>query len=393
LKGKIFGMTRFSQKTIQRLKLHLGKLKNSVDVYKSDQDSYEIKDKKFHQNKTFTKNRNVAKALLVESVFLNLKILNFNRSSLLIRLILKNKKVFTSKDLNDNSYLLIKVPVKSDSRIKNFGYSLNKINKHIIKKVLLSTNNIEKLATITNNKFNKYYNFLQIGIKKWYLYLSRFFMLTLIHFIPFIQLTTKLFYTYPNPLIANSVTSSLFHVLPLFMRLIKMTGTFINNETFSFLVIGLYYKLFIISYKKYGIPRKVAFQGTFAISLMLINYCMVMSNEITTLIYKFAKRLFFFSKAQRIDLLRDDINFFVDDLEDLRYYKETFLQWGESIFSLDDITKTIKINESLTIIPALGVIALLYNYVYFILRGEKPIIPVVTKTVRRMMVDRNSDEF
>jgi hypothetical protein len=87
------------------------------------------------------------------------------------------------------------------------------------------------------------------------------------------------------------------------------------------------------------------------------------------------------------------MNFFVDDLEDLRYYKETFLQWGESIFSLDDITKTIKINESLTIIPALGVIALLYNYVYFILRGEKPIIPVVTKTVRRMMVDRNSDEF
>nr|YP_009550615.1 hypothetical protein Ycf60 [Eustigmatophyceae sp. Chic 10/23 P-6w]QAA11550.1 hypothetical protein Ycf60 [Eustigmatophyceae sp. Chic 10/23 P-6w] len=386
-------MTKFSQKTIQKLKLHLGKLKDSVEVYKSDQHSQEIKDKKFHQYKTFIKNRNVAKALLIESIFLNLKILNFNRSSLFIKFILKNKKVFTSKEMNSNSYLLIKLPTISAKNKRGLEESLNKIIRHIINGILVSTNKLEKLGIVSSDKFKKYSNSMKIRVKKWHLYISRFFILTLIHFIPFVQLTTKLFYTYPNPLIANSVTSSLFHIFPLFMHLIKITGTFINNETFSFLLIGFYYKLFIISYKKYGIPRKLAFQGTFAISLMLINYCIVMSNEITTLIYKFVKRFFFFTKAQRMDLLRDDINFFIDDLEDLRYYKETFLQWGESIFSLDDISKTIKINESLTIIPALGVIALLYNYVYFILRGEKPIIPVVTKTVRRMMVDRNSDEF
>jgi len=386
-------MIRFSQKTIQKLKSHLVKLKNSVDKYKSDQHNYEIKDKRFHQYKTFIKNRNVAKALLVESVFLNLRILNFNRSSLFIKLVLKNRKVFANNNLRNNSYLLIQVPQESSNKVNNFKDSLEPITKSSTKRILLSKNKIEKLANVIKKRFNNYSSFIQQYTKKWYLYASRFFILTLIHFIPFIQLTTKIFYTYPNPLVANSVTSSMFHVFPLFMRLIKITGTFINNETFSFLIIGLYYKLFIISYKNYGIPRKIAFQGTFAMSLMLLNYCLVMSNEITTLIYKFAKRLFFFTKAQKIDLVRDDISFFVDDLEELRYYKETFLQWGESIFSLDDITKTIKINESLTIIPMLGVIALLYNYVYFILRGEKPIIPVVTKTVRRMMVDRNSDEF
>jgi len=225
------------------------------------------------------------------------------------------------------------------------------------------------------------------------LYLYRFFILSLIHFIPFIQLSTKLFYTYPNPLIANPTTSSFFHIFPLLMGLLGVVGPIINNESLSFLMIGFYYKIFIISYKKYGISRKIAFQGTFAIALMLLNYCVVMSSEITTLLYKFAKRFFFFRKSQAIDLLKDDINFFIDDLEELRYYKETFLHWGESIFSVNELAKTIKINESFTIISLLGVIALLYNCVYFILRGEKPIIPVITKTVRRMMVDRNSDEF
>jgi len=386
-------MTKFSQKTIQRLKLHLGKLKNSINKYKSEQYTQEIKDKKFHQEKIFLKNRSVARSLLLESIFLNLKILNFNKSSLILKCVLQNKGAFINKSFSNKSYLLIKLPIQDKTKLISLKHSLNQVTDNLRVDFLLGIKKTQTQLFTTNNKINKYYIFIKNGLKKWYIYVNRFFVLTLIHFIPFIQLTTKLFYTYPNPLIANYVTGSLFHVLPLFMRLIKFTGTLINNETFSFLLIGFYYKLYIISYKKYGIPRKLAFQGTFAISLMLLNYCMVMSNEITTLIYKFIKRFFFFNNVQSIDLLRDDVNFFVDDLEELRYYKETFLQWGESIFSLDDITKTIKINEYLTIIPLLGVIALLYNYVYFILRGEKPIIPVVTKTVRRMMVDRNSDEF
>jgi hypothetical protein len=177
------------------------------------------------------------------------------------------------------------------------------------------------------------------------------------------------------------------------MRLISILGPIVNEEDFSFIFIGLYFKLFIFSYKKYKIPRKIAFQGTFALSTMLLNYALVISSNFIMMFYKFPKSLLFFTKYQNLDLLRDDISCYVYKLKHLRRSRQRFLQLSESIFSLDDLNKTLRIYESTTIISLLGVIALLYNYVYFILRGEKPIIPVVTKTVRRMMVDRNSDEL
>lgn len=384
-------MIKFSKKTLQRLKSHLEKLNNSTNEYK--QNSRELRDKKFYLSKLHLKNNNVAKALLIESVFLNLEILNFTRSSVLVRLLLKNKRTFTNKELNNNSYLFIKLPISQDIKRIRLEKTIKFLIKNFNQRILYAKNDIKNFKVLTHDKLNKYYKKINFSINRWYLYLYRFFILSLIHFIPFIQLSTKLFYTYPNPLIANPTTSSFFHIFPLLMGLLGVVGPIINNESLSFLMIGFYYKIFIISYKKYGISRKIAFQGTFAIALMLLNYCVVMSSEITTLLYKFAKRFFFFRKSQAIDLLKDDINFFIDDLEELRYYKETFLHWGESIFSVNELAKTIKINESFTIISLLGVIALLYNCVYFILRGEKPIIPVITKTVRRMMVDRNSDEF
>ena len=84
---------------------------------------------------------------------------------------------------------------------------------------------------------------------------------------------------------------------------------------------------------------------------------------------------------------------YLDDLEELRSYREELIQLGESIFTLNDITKVTKLWESTTIFSFIGVIALLYNYMYFIFRGQKPIIPVVTKTVQRMMIDRNGKEY
>lgn len=384
-------MTKFSKTTIQKLKLHLEKLKNSTESF--EQNVYEISNKKSYQWKILTKNQNVSKALLIESIFLNLDILNFSRSSLFTKFLLKNRKFFVGNKLNNNSYLYFKLPRTKTSQYNNLKQFLYSISKNLKIKGQFQLNKVDKILTQTNRKISKYSEILILYLKRWYIYLNRFIILTLIHFIPFIQLSTKLFYTYPNPIIANSVISSMFQIFPLLMRLISWKGGIIANETFGFLLIGFYYKLFIISYKQYKIPRKVAFQGTFAIALMLLNYCVLLSSEIITVIYKFTKRLFFYTKNQDLELFRDDINFYINDLEEFRYFKERFLQWGESIFSLSDLTRAINLSEASTIISLLGVIALLYNYVYFILRGEKPIIPVVTKTVRRMMVDRNSDEL
>jgi len=262
-------MIKFSKKTLQRLKSHLEKLNNSTNEYK--QNSRELKDKKFYLSKLHLKNNNVAKALLIESVFLNLEILNFTRSSLLVRLLLKNKRTFTNKELNNNSYLSIKLPISQDIKRIRLEKTIKFLIKNFNQRILYAKNDIKNFKFLTHDKLNKYYKKINFSINRWYLYLYRFFILSLIHFIPFIQLSTKLFYTYPNPLIANPTTSSFFHIFPLLMGLLSVVGPIINNESLSFLMIGFYYKIFIISYKKYGISRKIAFQGTFAIALMLLN--------------------------------------------------------------------------------------------------------------------------
>jgi hypothetical protein len=126
--------------------------------------------------------------------------------------------------------------------------------------------------------------------------------------------------------------------------------------------------------------------------LMLVRYSLVISQEAAITIFKFARRFAFLNNYENIELLRDDFPFYIDDLEELRFYREEVYQLGESIFSLQNTTKLAKLYEATTILSLLAVIALLYNYVYFIIRGKKPIIPVVTKTVQRMIVDRGNQE-
>lgn len=384
-------MAKFSKPTLQKLKLHLEKLKDSTDNYEPH--NTQLKDKKFLQSKVLVKNTNVAKALLVQSVFLNLELLNVSKSSLLIKFILKNKRLFVDKDLNNYSYLYIKLPNKTNDKLLIVKNSLNSIIKRLTLRTLSQIDKTEKLIILTNNKFNKYYNVLKMYVKNWYIYVNRFFILTVLHFIPFIQLSHRLAYPYLNPALVNSITGSLFVIFPFLMRLIRILGPIVNGQDFIFLLIGVYFKIFIFSYKRYKIPRKVAFQGTFAVALMLLNYALAITSDFLQIFYKFPKKLLSFTKYEKLDLLRDDISCYLYNLKCLRESKERFFQLGESIFSLSDVDKILKIYESTTIISLLGVIALLYNYVYFILRGEKPIIPVVTKTVRRMMVDRNSDEL
>jgi hypothetical protein len=205
-------MTKFSKSTLQKLKLHLEKLKNSTANYKHE--NTELKDKKFHQSKVLIKNRNVAKGLLVESVFLNLELANFNKSSFLRRFILKNRQLFVTKDLNSNSYLYIKLPSKASTKLLSLEDSINLIIKNLKVKTLTQIDNAEKLIISTTIKFNKYYDFSKTCLKDWYIYVNRFFILTIIHFVPFIQLSNTLAYPYSNPFLVNSITSSLFSISP-----------------------------------------------------------------------------------------------------------------------------------------------------------------------------------
>lgn len=438
-------MTKFSKSTTLRLTSHLRKLKSSIDLYELNSSEFELKNKDFYKPKTILqttiiRNRDLANTLLIKSVFFNLKILSYTRSSFLIRLLLKTEKVFADKQshnssdllisknllISKSSYLLVNLidPVKiieylliknlinllrnlldSESRLQNLKDSLNslkliiinllKIIENVISKIENLLNKIENLLIVIEKKLNYclsyLYQLFKTYTKGWYIYLTRFFIVTLLNIIPFIQIATKLVYTYPNPHIANALTNHLFDIFPGLLWVISVTGEYVNNEAYSFMLLAVYYNLFIMSPEMYNIPQKIAFQGTFTTALILLNHCVAIANEIVTILYKFSTSFFSFSESQNIALLKDYMKFFVKDLRKFKYKRNRRL--GESFFAIEDVYKILKISESLSLVSLLSVIALLYNYVYFIIRGEKPFIPVVTKTVRRMMSDSNGDEF
>lgn len=354
-------MPKFSKSTTLRLNSHLGKLKNSTDVYELNLS--ELKNKNFHKPNITMENRNVARTLLIKSVFLNLKILSHTRSSFLIRLLLKTEKVFVDKKSSKNSDLL-----------QIIANGINKIEQLLI---LIA----RKLSYCLNyfDQLSKKYT------RKWYIYLTRFFIVTILNIIPFIQITTRLVYPYPAPHIANAITNHLFDIFPVLLRIISITGKYVNNETYSFVLLGVYYHLFMTSPKTYNISTKISFQGTFSLMLMLLNHCIPIANEIVTILCKFLRYFFFLHESQNMNLLRDDMQFFVRDLVRFKRVRNRIL--GEKFYEKDSLYKILKITDALSLVSFLSVIALLYNYVYFIIRGKKPFIPVITKTVQRMMVD------
>lgn len=390
-------MVQFSKSGIQKLNSHLHNLKISLDNYQ--QESNSLIDRNFRQSHIFIKNKKIIKSLLIDLMVLNLETSSTNNQRPLTKIILNNKNLFVIQS-NDLSYLtnsnLYKISISSEN-FKRYVYTVGQnvflkyqeeTKRKLLKYLPLESFNIKIVYKKLENLYLIVKNNL---IGKWYIFLSRFFILIFIHYVPFIQLTSSLFYTQPNKFIVNPILCWLLNFFPFLLRMLNLTTPLANQDTFSFLLIGFYFQVFVVHFKSYKIPRKIAFQGTFALALMLLNYCMILNREILVYLGRFLKR-FLVLNNQKIELLRDDFNFYIEDLEELRDYKERFLQLGESIFSLDNITKVSKIYEASTLIPLFGVIALLYNCMYFILRGQKPIIPIVTKTVQRMMIDRNGRE-
>ena len=403
-------MSNFSKKTFQKLNNHFIKLKQANEFYEKNYQY--LKEKKLQHSRIVFKNKNLVKNLLMELIFFKIQLKNLSKEEATLnqKILLKNKNFFVKNKLTDDTYLsyddkdsldkekenLIKVIFQDIKRVKslikkclyNLEYNINILSKDNDKSNLL-----KKSFFVINNKVRNYLGFItEHLIKEWYIYIARFLVISLLHFIPFIQLSTTLFYNQPNKQIAHPITSYLFNIAQFLLPTINLTMTILNQDNLSFLLLVPYLYFFIYSFKKYNISRKIAYQGSFALALMLFRYSLILSQEAVSVIYKFTKRFFFLRKFQKLDLLREDLSFYLDDLEELRNYREELLQLGESIFSLNDLTRITKLWESTTIFSFLGVIALLYNYMYFIFRGQKPIIPVVTRTVQRMMIDRNGKE-
>jgi len=393
-------MSNFSKKTFQKLNKHLIKLKKANKSYEQ---SYQyLKEKKPQHSKIIFKNKNLVKNLLIKLIFLKIQLQNLYKkeTSLNQKILLRIKNFFAQNKINNDTYLSYDNKYLLDGKNQNIIKVISqeiKILKSLINDFNTSNskklNLLEKYSFRLDKKIDDYLGFItEQLIKKWYIYISRFLIISFLHFIPFIQLITTLFYNQPNKQITHPITSYLLNFTPFLVPTINLTMPVLNQDTISFLLLVPYLYFFIYSFKKYKISRKVAYQGSFALALMLFRYSLILSQEAVSVIYKFTKRFFFVRKFQKLDLLREDLSFYLDDLEELRNYREEILQLGESIFSLNDLTKITKLWESTTIFSFLSVIALLYNYMYFIFRGQKPIIPIVTRTVQRMMIDRNGKE-
>lgn len=403
-------MAKYSKETLQKLNTHFIKFKKTVNGY--EENCKELKLKQHRHSKIFIKNKDLIKNLLIELIFLKIQLLELTKrkTSFDRKILLENKSFFIDDNLYDKTYLSYNneylVTKKAKSLIRIIFNELKQL-KLLIRESLYSAKNKTKDLYKNNKKINLlkkafftiikkielYLAFITNELmKRWYVYITRFLIITLIHFVPFIQLTSTLFYNLPNRNVAHPISSYLFHLAPFLVPTIRLTAPLINQENFSFLILVPYMHLFAFSFKKYKIPRKIAYQGTFALVLQLFRYSIILCQDTTSVLYKFTKRFFFIKKYQGLNLLQEDMNFYLEDLEESRLYREEILQLGESIFSVNVLPTVTKLYEPTTILSFLAVIALLYNYMYFIFSGQKPIIPGVTRIVRRMMVDRNSQE-
>ena len=98
-------MSQFSKATLHKLNSHLGKLKEANNYYK---ENYQFsKEKNLNHSKVLIRNKNLAKALLIELMFFNIEALKIEnpKISLINKFLLKNKKNFINHKLYNNSYL------------------------------------------------------------------------------------------------------------------------------------------------------------------------------------------------------------------------------------------------------------------------------------------------
>lgn len=403
-------MPKYSKRIINKLNLQFAKLQEAHELSKFN---YQYRDINLYHKGVLRKNKALITGLLLELMFIKIRIREIENENnpLINKVLLKNKKIFINEALYPKSYLDKDSQVfKTLKSVRKLMYFKGKILKSLteeklnqlkiaIKKAYRNDPTSNKQLLFVRNllftayeKITSYENFLWHLITKWYIYVARFILVSTLNFIPFIQLTSSLFYNQPSRLIIHPITSYLLNFAPWLLPLLRRAMPLCNQDNFAFLILVPYFYFFIYSRKRYKISSKVGYQGTFALALMLFRYSVQLLLEVIIYSYRFTKRFFFLTKSENLNLLGDDLDFFLEDLEELREEREYFLHLGESLFSLKDATIITKIYETTTVFAFIGVIALLYNYVYFICRGRKPIIPVVTRTVRRMMIDRNGTE-
>nr|YP_009131280.1 hypothetical protein [Trachydiscus minutus]AIB04134.1 hypothetical protein Ycf60 [Trachydiscus minutus] len=401
-------MPKYPKRTLQRL----NKLEGLIEFYDEDYEygaAYKLKEEIAKRNRKELKIR--IHNSLIELIFLKIQIQNLTKreTSYSRKILLKSKSLFLENSLYKRRYLFEKVffvTKKAKSLKKTIYKNIKELKLQLRKSSDYIECRIEDLYSIIEKEFSYLYNIIKKPffiidekteicvafivnqvIKRWYVYILRFLIMTAFNFIPLIQLSTSLFYSVQSKSFTHPIISNLFYFAPSFITTLKLNKTAINGSTFSFLILIPYMHIFAFSSRKYKISRKIAYQGTFAVALILLKMAIDLSHEATGIFFRFAKRFFFLGKLQKIELLRDDLHFYLDDLDEDR---EELLYLGYNIFS--NIPKVAKLIEPTIIFSFLGVIALLYNYMYFIVRGQKAIIPFVTVIVQRMMVDRNGRE-
>ena len=153
-------MVHFSKAKIQKLHSHLQVLQDCKYKYKKNYK--QTKSKTFSQTKVFLKNKKVAKTLLTEALFINLELFNLKKrnSSLLKKLILKNKNIFINQKIYSQTFLTNDSPngielflTRLNEKFTNKIYSLNLKSKGKINVQISNTKNIIE-------KFNKNYNYV-----------------------------------------------------------------------------------------------------------------------------------------------------------------------------------------------------------------------------------------
>nr|AOW70739.1 hypothetical protein Ycf60 [Monodopsis sp. MarTras21] len=363
-----------------------------------------LKFKKYYEQKNFSKNSSKYKVLKYITTQYYSNFINFNRLNLVYSL----KKLSRSLDRAFKiiiqkclilTYLLQGSYLKSILKYeKSFLVLLNSIKKTYENYLLfllrgINSNNSMRLF---NKKFKNQIDTLTKLMKKpltdifslnkkfFFDYLKRLGFVSYIYFLPFIYLASQalipniLGYNYP---IINPVSGQLFEKVPILIDLIKLFKPLIFNGNLQFWVLIIYFLIFP-KYETYKLSYNVGYNGTTALTFLMINYTITLGQNIIDSVF------------QSIKIIKDNLftSYLTKHLGKTKYKErelafeifQSLIKRYEFKIEEDFYNFLLFINHRIfSIVALISVSALVYNCLYYVVYNKNPKLLFITKNVER----------
>lgn len=191
---------------------------------------------------------------------------------------------------------------------------------------------------------------------------------------------------YSRGLLVNEFVLKILGKIPYALTILKSILPALlspNMESIQFCLIYLYFIIFRTKYRELKIPYEIAYHGTVAFAFLSLQYTLNLLQQFIAypfdLYFVFVQYFSQISIDAKIGFSRD--NLFSDLNNDI------FLTYLSRVIQRFEFDKTILAKFILSPIAFVALCALVYNFLYYVLKKKNPRIFLISKTVSRLMGD------